>query len=220
MYACDSMATAATVHCAYHDAFWRVADTQEGDLAALAILTGALLSLVCASAYAFRACALLRGRGDPRSAHQHALPSLARTCPTPKDQTAHISQQQDNHRRGRLDDNDNDDNYDADRFRSAYAVCVDVKAQCQEAGKECDQEAPTSKGVLSWEDKWRPALADPEGFAAARIRARKEAAHRATMATATTRRSRAQTHARPLSLDALVALERTAARVVTLPDPH
>ncbi|AVK75635.1 hypothetical protein pneo_cds_28 [Pandoravirus neocaledonia] len=220
------MATATTVHCAYHDEFWRVADTQEGDLAALAILTGALLSLLCASAYAFRACALLRDRGDPRSGHRHALPSMARTCPTPRDQTAHNSRQQDNHRRGRLDDDNNDDDdddngYDAHRFRSAYAVCVGAKAQGQEAGKECDQEVPRQQAVLTWEDKWRPALADPEGFAAARIRARKEAVHRATTTAATTtRRSRAHTYARPLSLDALVALERTAARAATLPDPH
>ncbi|AVK76716.1 hypothetical protein pmac_cds_28 [Pandoravirus macleodensis] len=211
------MTTTTTVPCVYRDAFWRVADTREGDLAAMAILAGALLSLLCAFACAFRACALWRDRGDPHSTHGHALSS---PVPIPRGRIACTTHQQDDDCRGRLDNDDDEDDHDVARSHQVYSVCMNAKAQRQAVEKECDQEAPTPKGALSWEDKWRPALADPEGFAAARIRARKEMAHRATTTTTTTRRSRAQAYARPLSLDALVALERTAARAATLPDPH
>lgn len=209
------MTATTTAPCAYDDkAFWRVADTREGDLAAMGILAGAILSLLCALACAIRACALLRDRGEPRATHRCALPSSVRVHQQEENHIARAPHQGDDPYR------DYTDGDGVDRARTVYTVDDDKDdaEQDHETGKGCDREMPAHKGVRSWKDKWKPALADPEGFAVARINARKEA-HRATAAT-THRRPRAQAYGRPLPLDVLVALERTAARVSTLPDPH
>ncbi|WBR14202.1 hypothetical protein pkur_cds_27 [Pandoravirus kuranda] len=220
------MATPASCVHGADDAFWRVADTREGDLIALGVLACALLSLLGALVCAIRACALLRHRGDPQTTHTRGLlPPSTRTHQTPEDRMVCTRRQRIDHRHDDSDptgggDAGDDDDDDPDPVCSVCRVDGGVTGQDCTTGKECDQEAAVKEPhghVRSWRDKWKPALGDPEAFAAARLRARKEA-QRAAGTTA--RRVRAQTYSRPLSLDTLVALERTAARVASLPNPH
>nr|UDO47239.1 hypothetical protein [Pandoravirus massiliensis] len=198
--------SALMVHAPYPcDAFWRVPDTYEGDIIAMAILGAALLALVCALVCALRVCALLLGRGAHYANRQPAkAPAVVRPCRL-DDQTVNYAFEiracHNAHRDGEV----NDSNTDADA----------TKSHDHEKGRECDQEVASYDRAPSWRDKWNPALTDPEGFAAARIRARKEERQ-----AKRTHRARAPTYARPLPLDTLVALERTSARAAALPDPH